>query len=291
MLQKIIGTEIDFDNPRIEKQYFNLTKRLGILSEKHSYGSPIQSIKDYARKLGRELSENPSRSIYLDRYIRKNELNEDLGQVSNTQLKLEDNSYLLFNNLFEHLNHLIQLRYEMVPTKGKKPTGTKKEFLNQKRPEFDNAITELGQTINIFLQALSNQSRDYVEDYIRDHHELVHRFMNSKMPKSQIKFRDLLGLNLNVDGTKRIKHKRIKPSTEKKVDSSISYAIQDEGNFYKIKLPHNAGIIYAEKVSRVYKDGYARFRPTDPAILNFLKNSSGGRDYIVAIIEPRQLSN
>lgn len=290
MIQGTPATEISIslDNPRIQKHFSNLTSRLGVLNKKHTYGSPIQSISDYARKLGRELSENPSRSMYLDKYIRRNELKEEsLEKASYAQEALEASSFKLFENLFEYLNNLIQLRYEMTPTKGRKPVGTSRQLLDEKRPDFDNAITELGDTMKTFLSSLSNQSRDFTEDYIRENHELVHRFMNSNMPKSRIKFRSLLGLNLNADGTKRIKVKKQAPATQAR-NTNIAYASHYEGNLYRIKLPKNAGTVYAEKISKVYKDGSARFRPTDPAILDFIKRASAGKtDYTVAIIEPK----
>lgn len=288
MLQE--SASFQLGNPRLKLQFERLKGRIDVLNEKHSYGSPIENITSYAEGLGKELAMNPSRSIYLDNYIRRNELQEDEMKTPSPQEEaLESSSFKLFENLFDYLNELIQIRYDMVPSKGKKPVGTNGKLLDQKRPLFDKAIITLSESLGVFMDSLSNQSKDFVEIYIKDHTELVQRFMHSNMPKSKIRFRPLLGLDMNTDGSKREKLKSNTATKNKATtvrDSRLGIATQDEGKFYRIRIPRKPDVIYAEKISKTYRDGSARFRPTDAQLLNSMKKlSRGKKDFMIAYVE------
>ncbi len=93
--------------------------------------------------------------------------------------------------MLEHLDQLVQIRLDLAPIKSKKPLGTSKQLLNKKKPECDQAIESFGRSIVIFFKSLSNQSRDFIEKYIKENLELVHRFMNSKIPQSKKKSKTL----------------------------------------------------------------------------------------------------
>jgi hypothetical protein len=207
--------------------------------------------------------------------------------ATSAEEKLESSSFKLFQDLFSYLDELIQIRKDMVPTKGPKPPGTNRILLDEKRPEFDKAISSLASAIGIFLESLSNQSREFVESYTKDHTKSVHQYMNSPLPKSHIKFRHLLGLDKNQDGSKRERIKRTPNTHIQKAPPKEPEVIAEhvEGSTYKINLARFGITIYAEKIGKIHHDGSAQFRPFDPNMRASISKIKPGQDFVVAFIK------
>jgi hypothetical protein len=95
MIQNAALTEIT--NTTLARSFNRLGDRIHDLSQLRNYGSLTQQISEYAHELGKELSLNPSRSIYLDQAIRRNELHEkDLEIVYSAVERLKASSFNLF---------------------------------------------------------------------------------------------------------------------------------------------------------------------------------------------------
>jgi hypothetical protein len=151
----------------------------------------------------------PLLSKALDYHLHNDTEAKDIESLSKTD-KPEDKNFDQVGkaslNLFKALDQLIRSRAHFTKNTQRK-SKQDKETLTENLHELNSSIEKLSSIIKSFVRQTSNKTKDIIENELLNNEAFIHikQFLYGKIPGIRVRTSELLGLDKNIDGTRRKK--------------------------------------------------------------------------------------